>query len=77
MNKEQKTKQTAEEMIDVRFSRGQLFQLHLCVVCRSAVATAKWTNATSEQEQTALQGEIQFLTELTNLIDGALKNGKN
>lgn len=76
-NEEKTTQQVAEEVINFKVTKGQLFQLHLCVVCRSAVATAKWTNATSEQEQTALQGEIQYLSELTSLINGVLKNGQN
>lgn len=70
-----KDKIKPEEVVSLQLTKGELFQLHLCVVCRSATATVKWTNATSKEEQTALQQEIAFLTVLTEKLTKEL--GKN
>ena len=60
------------ELLKLELTRGEMFQLHLCVVNRSATATVKWTNATSKQEQENLQQEIAFLTELTKKLSEVL-----
>lgn len=69
-------KKMADEEVTVTFKKSELFQLHLCIVARSAAATIKWANATSADEQNVLQGTIQYLTNLTEKINEALKNGE-
>lgn len=63
-----------EPKITLEFTPSEVFQLHLCVVCRSATATVKWTNAGSEQEQGFAQKEIEYLTALTHKLEDALKS---
>lgn len=54
-----------EKKITLELTPTELFQLHLCVVARSANATVKWANACSEQEQEHLQKTIAFLSTIT------------
>jgi len=74
MSKENKN--IVDDELTLTLKRSELFQIHLSLVCRSAAATQKWCNATSADEQNVLQGTIQYLTNLTEKLDGVLKNGK-
>lgn len=60
------------DILTLQLSRAELFQIHLSIVCRSAAATIKWSNATSKEEQDNLRGEIGFLTELTKKVSEVL-----
>ena len=70
MAEEQKLEQ---EKITLEFTPAELFQLHLCVVCRTSDCTIKWANACSEAEQTHSQKIIQFLTGIEQKIEGKLR----
>lgn len=62
-----------EKIIKCEFKESELFQLHLCVISRSAYATQKWASACSAEEQQQLQSEIAYCTNLTNKLAELLK----
>ena len=70
---EEEKKVEEQEKIALEFTPAELFQLHLCVVCRTSDATIKWANACSESEQNHSQKIIQFLTGIEHKIEGKLR----
>ena len=57
-----------EKKIVVEFTKSELFQIHLSLISRSAFATMKWASASNEEDSKQMQGEINFLTELTTKV---------
>lgn len=66
-------KQNTEPKATLELSASELFQLHLCVVCRTSDTTIKWANASSKQEQEHCQKVIAYLTGLTMKLQQKLK----
>lgn len=63
-----------EAPIKVELLPSEIFQLNLCVACRSAYCTEKWANALSKEEQEGTERQLDYLTRLSTKLQSMLKN---
>lgn len=72
----EETKQQTDKEITLTLKESEIFQLNLCVMCRSAYATQKWSCASSKVEQDSCEAQLQYLGQLsTKLKTLLIENG--
>ena len=70
--KEVKKEADPKEVLTLQLTREDIFQLHLCVVCRHSVASLKLVNALNEQETKGATGLTNYLQHLDQSLFKAL-----
>ena len=58
----------ADEVLTLQLTREEVFQLHLCVVCRHSVASVQLVNALNEAETNGATGLTNFLEALDKKV---------
>lgn len=57
-----------DKLVNVELSMSELFQLNLCIACRSAYCTTKWANAANPEEQKYTEAQLEYLSKLATKI---------
>ena len=62
--------------ITAEFEAGELLQIHLSLVSRSAFITQMWASCTDGKVQKAYEVEIKYLNDLAAKVLGLIGGGK-